>query len=130
MGLMMGVRKALLCRLRGSSPVSRDASVWGVGVQGGARLTWPGREGVALDETQNVALHPQSLLVVLLREMVLCGLLQPSGVGPSEVPLPGVSHRALLHDALQRWVRGGERARQRGVWHLHMDFSIYHQGVC
>ena len=64
-----------------------------------------------LDETQDVAFHPQGMLVVLLLRVCV---VVPVRVGTVGVPLPGFVRRALLGDALQGGVGGGEGAWQRG----------------
>lgn len=64
-----------------------------------------------LDETQDVALHPQGSLVVLLTDPMLL-ILAPAPVG---LPLPGLLGRHLLGDALEGRVGSGERAGQGGA---------------
>ena len=92
-----------------------------VRVKGGAGLTGPLGEGVLLDETQDVALHPQGPLVVLLADPMLLlwgGLLLLRGLAPPRAglcPLPGLLGQYLLGDALQGGVGGGEGAGQGGA---------------
>lgn len=71
-----------------------------------------------LDETQDVALHPQGSLVVLLTDPVLHLLLAPPP--PVGLPLPCVLGRHLLGNALEGWVGSGEGEGQGGACGRHV----------
>lgn len=131
MGLKMGVRKALLRGERGRPPVkravSRGAAVRGLGAQGGSRLTRTWGENVTLDQPEDVALHPQSLLVLLLRHLLLCG--RPVLGCSAEAVLPPLHCRRLLSDVLQGGVRCRERTREAGVQSCYVSVSVQQNGI-